>query len=428
MCAEPLDENDLPLVINRNYQPIIIPFNIKAIPRWAMIAAETLPTRAQFRLFCLPVLALLSVFALAQDQARPRARDVGIKVGVLPPGPLNAITDVAGVEVGHTTLVRGDNIRTGVTAGLPHGGNLFQEKVPGAVFIGNAFGKLIGSTQVNELGEIETPILLTSTLSTPKVADALITYMLGLKGNEEVQSVNPLVGETNDGYLNDIRSRPITEQDVFHAIAAARDGAVEEGAVGAGTGTVAFGFKGGIGTSSRRLPAALGGYTVGVLAQTNFGGILTIAGAPVGRELGVYYLKDYAASRSKPEGADGSIMVVVATDAPLEHRNLSRLAARAMMGLARTGSSGSNGSGDFVIAFSTAPEVRVHAGAPRYQPGSLVGNESMSPLFEAVIEATEEAIYNSLFQAHDTSGRGHAVKALPLNQTLEILRKYHVVY
>ena len=379
---------------------------------------------------------LLAVFsaaciaaAFSQNETRPRAREVGIKVGVLPPGPLNAITDVDGVKVGHTTIIRGDNIRTGVTAILPHGGNMFQEKVPGAVFVGNAFGKLIGSTQVNELGEIETPVLLTSTLSTPRVADALISYMLGLNGNEEVQSVNPLVGETNDGHLNDIRSRPISEQDVFDAIRNAKDGPVEEGVVGAGTGTVAFGFKGGIGTSSRRLPKSLGGYTVGVLVQTNFGGILTIAGAPVGRELGMYYLKDSAAVRSddRSKVADGSIMIVVATDAPIEHRNLSRLAARAMMGLGRTGSSGSNGSGDFVIAFSTAKEMRVKFGAAEYQPGTLVGNESMSPLFEAVIEATEEAIYNSLFRAHDVTGRGHTIKALPLKETLEVLRKYNVI-
>ncbi|PYP93044.1 MAG: aminopeptidase [Candidatus Angelobacter sp. Gp1-AA117] len=367
------------------------------------------------------------------EEARPRARDLGIKAGVLPPGPLNAITDVAGVKVGHTTIIQGDNVRTGVTAILPHGGNLFKEKAPGAVFVGNAFGKLIGSTQVNELGEIETPILLTSTLSTPKVADALISYMLSLKGNENVQSVNPLVGETNDGYLNDIRSRPITEQDVFNAIKNAKDGPVEEGAVGAGTGTVAFGFKGGIGTASRRLPANLGGYTVGVLAQSNYGGILTIAGAPVGRELGVYYLKDAVegekrSSTSTPDHtADGSIMIVVATDAPIDHRNLNRLAARAMMGLARTGSSGSNGSGDFVIAFSTAASLRIQNNLPQTPPRTLLSNESMSPLFEAVIEATEEAIYNSLFKAHDTTGRGHTVKALPVKETVEILKKYNVV-
>src|SRR5947209_7661434 len=250
---------------------------------------------AVMRKIIVSVLVILSALLVhAQtEEVRPRARDLGIQVGVLPPGPLDAITDVAGVKVGHTTLIQGDTVRTGVTAILPHGGNLFKEKVPGAVFIGNAFGKLIGSTQVNELGEIETPIVLTSTLATPKVADALITYMLGLKGNENVQSVNPLVGETNDGFLNDIRSRPITEQDVINAISSAKDGPVEEGCVGAGTGTVAFGFKGGIGTASRRLPSALGGYTVGVLVQTNYGGILSVAGAPVGRELGVYYLKNY---------------------------------------------------------------------------------------------------------------------------------------
>lgn len=370
----------------------------------------------------------------SQPEPRPRARELGIRVGVLEPGPENAITDVPGVLVGHTTIIRGDSVRTGVTAVLPHGSNLFQEKVPGAVFVGNAFGKLIGSTQVNELGEIETPVLLTSTLSTARVADALITYMLGLPGNENVRSVNPLVGETNDGYLNDIRSRPITEQDVIAAIRNAKAGAVQEGCVGAGTGTIAFGFKGGIGTSSRKLPAALGGYTVGVLVQTNFGGILQISGAPVGRELGRYYLKDYLEGRKRgsstaplDQNPNGSIMIVVATDAPVRHRNLKRLAARAMMGLGRTGSSGSNGSGDFVIAFSSAPALRINASEPM-QTGAELGNESMSPLFEAVIEATEEAIYNSLFRACNMTGvDGHTVNALPLKETLEILRKYGVV-
>ncbi|HEX7285301.1 MAG TPA: P1 family peptidase [Candidatus Angelobacter sp.] len=375
----------------------------------------------------------LSTFSLGQGEPRPRIRELGIQIGVLQPGPANAITDVAGVRVGHTTLIKGDSVRTGVTAILPHGGNLFKEKVTGAVFIGNAFGKLIGSTQVNELGEIETPILLTSTLSTARVADSLITYMLGLPGSEGVQSVNPLVGETNDGYLNDIRSRPITEQDVLAAIRGAKEGAVAEGCVGAGTGTVAFGFKGGIGTSSRKLPAALGGYTVGVLVQSNFGGILAIAGAPVGRELGNYYLKDYveggkrgAQSPPKAQNPNGSIMIVVATDAPITHRNLNRLAARAMMGLARTGSSGSNGSGDFVIAFSTAPELRMVAGQ-KPQAAAELSNEEMSPLFQAAIEATEEAIYNSLFRACDMRSRGHTVKALPLKETQEILRKYNVL-
>jgi len=380
---------------------------------------------------------MVNITASGQTEHRPRAPEIGIKVGVLPPGAQDAITDVSGVRVGNTTLINGDSVRTGVTAILPHGGNLFQEKVPGAVFVGNAFGKLIGSTQVNELGEIETPILLTSTLSTARVADALITYMLGLPGNEAVLSVNPLVGETNDGYLNDIRSRPITEQDVIAAIKSAKEGPVEEGCVGAGTGTVSFGFKGGIGTASRKLPAALGGYTVGVLVQTNFGGILNIGGAPVGRELDKYYLKGYvegekrggpAASKKSlhEQSPDGSIMIVVATDAPVRHRNLNRLAARAMMGLGRTGSSGSNGSGDFVIAFSTAPELRINS-ARTTQTGAELGNESMSPLFEAVIESTEEAIYNSLLRACDMRGNGHTVDALPLKQTLEILQKYNVV-
>lgn len=380
------------------------------------------------------VLMAVNALSFAQTEQRPRAREIGIRVGVLQTGPENAITDISGVLVGQTTIIKGDSVRTGVTAVLPHGGNLFQEKVPGAVFVGNAFGKLIGSTQVNELGEIETPVLLTSTLSTARVADALITYMLGLPGNENVRSVNPLVGETNDGYLNDIRSRPITEQDVIAAIKNAKAGPVEEGCVGAGTGTVAFGFKGGIGTSSRKLPAALGGYTVGVLVQTNFGGILQIAGAPVGRELGRYYLKDYlegekrgSAAVAPDQNPNGSIMIVVATDAPIRHRNLKRLAARAMMGLGRTGFSGSNGSGDFVIAFSTAPTLRINASAPT-QTGAELGNESMSPLFEAVIEATEEAIYNSLFRACDMTGvDGHTIKALPLKQTLEILRRYGIV-
>jgi D-aminopeptidase len=349
---------------------------------------------------------------------------------VLPTGPLNAITDVAGVAIGHTTIVKGDNIRTGVTAILPHSGNLFREKVPGAVFIGNAFGKLAGSTQVNELGEIETPIMLTSTLNVPRVADATIDYMLALPGNEDVQSINPLVGETNDGFLNDIRGRYVGRDEVFAAIKNARSGAVEEGAVGAGTGTVAFGWKGGIGTSSRRLPQNLGGYTVGVLVQSNFGGILTINGAPVGRELGKYFLKEQLGSANSStavsDRADGSIIIVIATDAPIDHRNLQRLAARSMMGMARTGSAGSNGSGDYAIAFSTAAELRIrNLPNERTKPGAaLLSNEAMSPLFLAVIEATEEAIYNSLFRATTTTGRGHTVEALPIDRTQEILRKY----
>jgi D-aminopeptidase len=373
-----------------------------------------------------------------QRNERPRARDIGLRIGVLPPGRLNAITDVSGVLVGQTTVIRGDNIRTGVTAILPHGGNLFREKVPGAVFVGNAFGKLAGSTQVSELGEIETPVLLTSTLNVPRVADAVIDYMLGLAGNEEVQSVNPLVGETNDGYLNDIRSRPVTSDDVLKAIKTAKGGAVDEGAVGAGTGTVAFGWKGGIGTSSRRLPASLGGYTVGVLAQTNFGGVLSIAGAPVGRELGRYYLKEQLErpenkragneANITPDKADGSVMIVIATDAPLDHRNLQRLAARSMMGLARTGSSASNGSGDYAIAFSVAPEVRLIPTAGPLRDVKLLPNDAVSPLFEAVIEATEEAIINSLFRATTISGRRHTVEALPIDRTVEVLRKYNLIH
>ena len=280
----------------------------------------------------------------------------------MPSGTLDAITDVAGVEVGQTTIIRGDNIRTGVTAVLPHPGNLYREKVPGAIFVGNGFGKLAGSTQVEEMGDIETPILLTSTTSVPLVADALISYMLALPGNEDVLSINPVVGETNDGYLSDIRGRHITPEDVFAAVKNAQAGAVEEGAVGAGTGTVVFGWKGGIGTASRHLPVNLGGYTVGVLVQTNFGGVLTIAGAPVGQELGQHYLrKELQQAGDGKDKADGSCMIVVATDAPLDARNLKRLAARALLGVARTGSSGSNGSGDYAIAFSTAAQVRIHA-------------------------------------------------------------------
>ena len=362
----------------------------------------------------------------ANMQNRSRARELGVSVGVIPTGTLNAITDVEGVLVGHTTVIRGDNVRTGVTAILPHGGNLFREKVPGAVFVGNGFGKLAGSTQVNELGEIETPILLTSTLSVPRVADFVIDYMLALPGNEDVQSINPLVAETNDGYLNDIRGRHISRDDVFAAIKSAKDGAVAEGCVGAGTGTVTFGFKGGIGTSSRKLPQRLGGYTVGVLVQTNFGGVLTINGAPVGRELGRYYLKDELTE--KQNNPDGSVIIVIATDAPLDARNLNRMAARAMMGLARTGASASNGSGDYAIAFSTAPDVRIKplSQNERNTPRNLksLANDDTSPLFLAVIEATEEAIYNSLFKATTTTGRGHTVEALPLDRTVEILRKH----
>jgi len=378
---------------------------------------------------------------LQRRDDRPRAREAGITVGILPVGPLNAITDVPGVTVGQTTIMRGENIRTGVTAILPHSGNLFREKVPGAIFAGNGFGKLMGSTQVKELGEIETPILLTSTLSVPRVADALLDYVLAQPGNEEVRSVNALVAETNDAFLNDIRGRHITSEDVLSAIKNAKAGSVEEGSVGAGTGTIAFGFKGGIGTSSRKLPATLGGYTVGILVQTNFGGILNINGAPVGRELGKYYLKDELRSGRRPRDnkeslttdlnglADGSVIVVIATDAPVDARNLERMGARAMWGLARTGSAGTNGSGDYAIAFSTANEVRLKTPAnpaERNAPRSRksVPNDAMSPLFLAVIEATEEAVYNSLFRATTVKGRGQTVEALPIERTLEILRKH----
>jgi D-aminopeptidase len=379
---------------------------------------------------------LMLVGPSAEAQNRSRARELGIKVGVLSPGPLNAITDVNGVLVGHTTVIRGDNVRTGVTAILPHGGNLFREKVPGAVFVGNGFGKLAGSTQVNELGEIETPILLTSTLNVPRVADYLMDYMLALPGNEDVQSINPLVAETNDGYLNDIRGRHVAREDVFNAIKGAKSGAVTEGSVGAGTGTVAFGFKGGIGTASRKLPLKLGGFTVGVLVQSNFGGVLTINGAPVGQELDRYYLRDdlkQATRRrdTKDTDADGSIIIVIATDAPVDARNLQRMAARAMMGLARTGSAGTNGSGDYAIAFSTADDVRLRPQNEneRNLPRTVktLANDAMSPLFLAVIEATEEAIYNSLFKATTVSGKGRTVEALPLDRTLEILRKHGLV-
>jgi D-aminopeptidase len=376
----------------------------------------------------------LNGFAM-QKSDRPRARDIGVRVGVLPAGPLDSITDVAGVAVGHTTIIRGDDIRTGVTAVLPHAGNLFREKVPGAVFVGNGFGKLAGSTQVNELGEIETPILLTSTLSVPRVADAVIDYMLQLPGNETVQSINPLVAETNDGGLNDIRGRHITRDDVVSAIKNAKGGAVEEGAVGAGTGTIAFGFKGGIGTASRKLPSKLGGYTVGVLVQTNFGGVLSIAGAPVGKELGRYYLKEQlepGENKRSQSSADGSVIIIIATDAPVDARNLRRMASRAMMGLARTGSSASNGSGDYVVAFSTSPELRIRPApeaANLYSPrdAKLLANDAMSPLFLAVIEATEEAIYNSLFRATTMTGRGRTVEALPIDRSIEILRKYGAI-
>lgn len=350
---------------------------------------------------------------------RARARDLGVAPGVFAPGAHNAITDVAGVRVGHATVTEGAGVRTGVTAILPHEGNAYLDRVPAAVWVGNGFGKLIGSTQANELGELETPILLTCTLCVWKAADAMTDWMLEKPGMERVRSINPLVGETNDGGLNDIRAKAITAAHVRHALDGAASGAVAEGSVGAGHGTVAFGWKGGIGTSSRILPKSLGAYTVGVLVQSNFGGVLQVMGAPVGQELGQYAFKD-ALSR---DGGDGSIMMVVATDAPISDRNLKRLAWRAMLGLGRTGSSASNGSGDYVIAFSTAKDVRRAFNARRLDTKELA-NEEMSGLFEAVVEATEEAIYNSLFQATSVTGSGRTVEAIPLERVRAVLKKY----
>lgn len=348
------------------------------------------------------------------DTPRKRVRELGITPGVLPVGKWNAITDVPGVKVGHVTLIEGEDVRTGVTAILPHGGNLFQEKVPAGIVVGNGFGKLMGSTQVEELGEIETPILLTNTLSVPRAAQALIDWTLAQKGNEEVRSVNPIVGETNDGVLNNIRKLAVTKEYIIQALEQAASGPVPEGCVGAGAGTICFGWKGGIGTSSRLLPQKLGGYTVGALAQTNFGGVLQMDGIPVGKRLGQYYLKEHLEDSS----ADGSVMIVLATDAPLSDRDLKRLAQRGLAGLARTGASMSNGSGDYVIAFSSAEEVR-RTKERRSQVWAYpeVPNDWMSPLFQATIEATEEAIYNSLCMAETITGyRGRTVKSLPLDK------------
>ena len=369
---------------------------------------------------------IVSVTIGAQTPAdRPRARDLGLTPGVFDPGPLNAITDVAGVAVGQVTLVEGDGVRSGVTAILPHGGNLFQDKVPGAVFVGNAFGKLAGSTQVEELGTIETPIVLTSTLSVGAGVEGVVQWTLAQPGNGNVRSVNALVGETNDSGLHDIRGLHVRPAHVVEAIRAARGGAVTEGSVGAGTGTQAFGWKGGIGTSSRRLTAAMGGYTVGVLVQSNYGGVLTMGGAPVGKELGRYA---YAPSgRGDDAGAgDGSCMVVVATDAPLDARDLKRLAARAIFGLARTGSSYSNGSGDFAIAFTTHASQRVTFGAEQPATRTAIPTDGVSPLFQAALEATEEAVYNSLLRATTVTSRGTTVEALPIDRVRAILQKYGV--
>ena len=372
------------------------------------------------------MLPVLIVAALAQP--RPRARDLGLAPGVHPPGPLNAITDVGGVRVGHTTIVEGDRVRTGVTAILPHNGNIFQDKVAGAVFVGNAFGKLAGSTQVDELGTIETPIVLTNTLSVGAAMDAVVRYTIGQPGNEQVRSVNALVGETNDGGLNDIRGLHVTGDHVLQAIRGAKDGAVAEGSVGAGTGTICYGWKGGIGTSSRRIASRPAQnrpeYIVGVLAQTNFGGNLTIGGVSIFKSLqpprsagnGGTDLADTRAA------ADGSCMLVVATDAPLDARDLGRLAARAVFGLARTGSSYSNGSGDFAIAFSTSPEMRsrFNDAAPRAR--TILPTDATSPLFEAVLEATEEAVYNSLFQATTVRSAIGTAEAIPVDRVRALLK------
>ncbi|HEU4628839.1 MAG TPA: P1 family peptidase [Gemmatimonadaceae bacterium] len=405
-----------------------------------------MPLRRPLGVPCaLAVLVLFPALAPAQPTTpdrvvtapRARARELGVAPGIFRPGALNAITDVAGVRVGQVTVTEGDSVRTGITAILPHGGNVFQERVPAALHVGNGFGKLLGVTQLRELGELETPILLTCTLCVWKAADAMVGWLLEQPGMERVRSINPVVGETNDGTLNDIRDRPITAAHVRRALETASDGPVAEGSVGAGAGTIAFGWKGGIGSSSRVLPTSLGGWTVGVLVQTNFGGVLQVLGAPVGKELGQYAFKD-AVERDAGarERGDGSVMIVVATDAPLSDRNLERLAARAIMGLARTGSSASNGSGDYVLAFSTAPGVRRHVGdGPAVAAAAAAGadsarrevaNDDMSPLFQAVVEATEEAIYDSLFMATTVTGNGRTVEAIPLDRLREVLRKYNV--
>jgi D-aminopeptidase len=368
------------------------------------------------------VLALIVLPALAGAQ-RARARDLGVKPGVFPPGSMNSITDVRGVKVGQATVNEGDSVRTGITAILPHDGNLYQDRVPAALFVGNGFGKILGVTQLRELGELETPILLTCTLCVWKAADAMVEWMLAKPGMQNVRSINPVVAETNDGTLNAIRSRPIRPEHVRAALESASASAVVEGSVGAGAGTIAFGWKGGIGSSSRVLPQSLGGWTVGVLVQTNFGGILQVLGAPVGKELGQYSFRREA--ETGRERGDGSIVMVVATDAPLSDRNLERLAARAIMGLSRTGSSASNGSGDYVIAFSTSTKVR-RAFNARTVATEELANEEMSGLFQAAVEATEESIYNSLFMATDVSAKGRTVRAIPLDSVRTILEKYRV--
>jgi D-aminopeptidase len=379
-------------------------------------------SRCPLVVVCAAVTLLL--FTTADAQApRPRARDLGVEPGVFPPGPLNAITDVAGVRVGHVTLIEGERVRTGITAVIPHPGNLFQEKVPGAVFVGNAFGKLAGSTQVDELGTIETPVLLTNTLSVGVAVAAAAAWTLTQPGNSDVRSVNAVVGETNDGGLNDIRGQHVTKDHVLAAIAAAREGPVEEGSVGAGTGTQCFGWKGGIGTASRTVPAGGSRYVLGVLVQTNFGGVLTIDGVPVGKLLRRYAFGPSAPGQAGADPADGSCMIVVATDAPLDARDLKRLAARAVFGLARTGSSFSHGSGDYAIAFSTAPGLRTRMGDASPAARTILPSDGVSPLFQAALEATEEAVYNSLFRATTMTGNGRTVDAIPLDRVRELLAR-----
>lgn len=373
-------------------------------------------------LVCL-TLAALTISAHAQNEGRGRIRDFGIEPGIFKPGPLNAITDVPGVRVGHITLVEGDNVRTGVTAIVPHEGNVFRLKCPAAVYVGNGFGKLAGITQIKELGNIESPVILTNTLSVAQGIEGVLTYTLSQKGNEDVGSVNAVVGETNDGYLNDIRGRHVKSSDVVEAIRRAKGGPVEEGCVGAGAGTVCFGWKGGIGTSSRVLPDDLGGFTVGVLVQSNYGGILEIDGIPVGRRLGQYSFKRDVENPDYLLSPDGSCMMVVFTDAPLDARNLERLAKRAFMGMAKTGGIASNGSGDYVIAVSVNKGNLIDESQRFYRP-TLLRNDDMSPLFEAAIEATAEALWNSLFMAVDTKGRdGRVVPALPIREVLEVMGK-----
>lgn len=370
-------------------------------------------------IFLIIIFLTLSLTFLSSKE-RPRMREFGIETGILKPGELNAITDVPEVKVGHVTLIQGKDIRTGVTAILPHDGNIYQEKVPGAVCVANGYGKLMGYTQIEELGNIETPIILTNTLSVPTAANALIDYTLSLPGNERVGSVNAVVGDTNDGWLNDIRGRHVKKEDVIEAVKKAQSGPVEEGCVGAGTGTTCYGFKGGIGTSSRKLPASRGGYTVGVLVQTNHGGVLQINGFPVGVRLGKYYMK-----KDLEEPAPGSCMIVVATDAPLDSRNLKRLAKRALLGIARTGGFYSNGSGDYAIAFSTAKGLREpHLSSSPTKQIEILRNRYTSPLFLAAAEAAEEAILNSLFKAQEMEGRGgRKVEALPLDKLKKIMEE-----